>query len=714
MDQENQDKAAPAGATQISREALGEFVISLIQAFLRTGYYLPEHPESKRAKEGLHEEFQKLVRDSGEITFLVREEGALRNIYIEGIGEEALRLTGLMTRGMAETYNPRFAGFMERKELISLSLSSRMNPEEFSLFVDVMSEPSLLDMREHAAKEKFVAYIRERGISHISFVFNEDFITAQRNLPWRACMALSRLRKDFTMIPIFRNLEKEQLAEVRREVLAEIMRPLTSPDLAYAFLMNIDLAATGDLSEAEAEDEVLLVMNDDVLMEVASIFTGDASGREIKYREALPEKKFSRMLYKMATRLIRTDRHEAKERLEEMFTAGLLSMEDLPPDVKEVVMTIQMTVSLIGQRDKYMKHLDKAEDPEEYSKRAHTLARTIPYLLERGRCLEASMITERLAAHGREQSARAVIALETLAWLAKGDALNNAREAFMAVSKEERIYLGRIFSLMGRWAVPHLWRIVGETDDLWRRKQAAEILFEIGPEATASLVYEMERGALSQDTLATIIKVLGECSEDSLKSAVVRAVEKSAWDRDPEIRREAITALAKLDPGGNLELFLKSLEDLDSRVKKNAVRALGFTGSLGAVDPLLALVPLAADSDLEEDHGLAASAVDSLGRLYGPCPEAREKILSTLVEPAEGEYFKGKLKRLVGGARLPTAFLMSLAEAMGRVGGDPGRRVLSRMVRDREQAVSRKAADALARLDNSRTADTASGGSEEE
>ena len=39
---------------------LADFLLALIQAFLRTGYYTPDHPQSKKAKIGLYEVFKKI------------------------------------------------------------------------------------------------------------------------------------------------------------------------------------------------------------------------------------------------------------------------------------------------------------------------------------------------------------------------------------------------------------------------------------------------------------------------------------------------------------------------------------------------------------------------------------------------------------------------------------------------------------------------------
>ena len=55
------------------KDHLAKFLLSLIQAFLRTGYYTADHPQSEVAKEGLFEDFQDLLAQKYELTFLVCE-----------------------------------------------------------------------------------------------------------------------------------------------------------------------------------------------------------------------------------------------------------------------------------------------------------------------------------------------------------------------------------------------------------------------------------------------------------------------------------------------------------------------------------------------------------------------------------------------------------------------------------------------------------------
>ena len=88
--------AIPDDPYNKTKARLAEFLLSLIQAFLRTGYYTPDHPEAKKAKSGLCEDFQNLFTKQGELTFLVRDDPKGRNILIEGVLPEAQHLHSVM------------------------------------------------------------------------------------------------------------------------------------------------------------------------------------------------------------------------------------------------------------------------------------------------------------------------------------------------------------------------------------------------------------------------------------------------------------------------------------------------------------------------------------------------------------------------------------------------------------------------------------------
>jgi hypothetical protein len=103
----------PADPHKKLKANLAEFLLSLIQAFLRTGYYTSNHPEAKKAKLGLYEDFENLFTQKAELTFLVRDDPEGKHIIIEGVLPEIQSLNSAMLRGMAEMYAPKFAKFLE-------------------------------------------------------------------------------------------------------------------------------------------------------------------------------------------------------------------------------------------------------------------------------------------------------------------------------------------------------------------------------------------------------------------------------------------------------------------------------------------------------------------------------------------------------------------------------------------------------------------------
>ena len=269
-------------------EVLTEFILSLVQAFLRTGYYLPEHPESKKARVGLYNRFKSLFTGRHELTFMLKEMGEVQNILVDGPLPETQQLRSLMTKGMAEVYVPRLSKFLERKDLVSLTLKEDMGELEFSHFIDVMSEPSFQTL-DSECKNVFVERLRELEITHISFVFNEDIVTVERKLPWRAQLSISRLKKDLKCIPLFQNLDEEGFLSLRKQVMRDVLRPINKPDLMSAILLNSDLASTDEVSKDEIEDEVVAYISEDKLAatgrEALRIHEETETGRELEGRK---------------------------------------------------------------------------------------------------------------------------------------------------------------------------------------------------------------------------------------------------------------------------------------------------------------------------------------------------------------------------------------------------------------------------------------------
>ena len=58
----------------------------------------------------------------------------------------------------------------------------------------------------------------------------DDLVQGRRQLPWRVRMAISRLRKDLRLIPLYAAATRKRLQEVKEELLHDITRPLRRPE----------------------------------------------------------------------------------------------------------------------------------------------------------------------------------------------------------------------------------------------------------------------------------------------------------------------------------------------------------------------------------------------------------------------------------------------------------------------------------------------------
>ncbi|HEA68292.1 MAG TPA: hypothetical protein ENI07_15955, partial [Desulfobacterales bacterium] len=106
----------------------GEFLMDLTKAMLRSGYYSPDHPSSKTAKQGLYEALQNCLGDSKEIMITVQETRERSDILITGILDEPVNVKTLVGSGMAELFVPKLREYFKRKGLVSYAVKKSITP----------------------------------------------------------------------------------------------------------------------------------------------------------------------------------------------------------------------------------------------------------------------------------------------------------------------------------------------------------------------------------------------------------------------------------------------------------------------------------------------------------------------------------------------------------------------------------------------------------
>lgn len=698
--------SATSGVIQATETAIlersGDFVLSLLQAFLRAGYYLPDHPEARKAKAGLYDKFAELVAAEGELSFMIFEEQGRQGILLEGIVERPLRLSEILLHGVAETYTPHFIKFFERKEIISLSLTSRMGSDEFSQFIDIMSEPAYSSMEDTTAKEQFVRTLRNRQICNISFVFSEELITTRAKVPWRTVMALSRLKKDIHLLPILRNLEESELHQVKLNILNDILRPLGRGDLIYSFLINLDLASSELMGEEEAEQRVFNLTSDSLMIRVGDLFIRDTLASDGGFPEHVTTQKKGRILAGICQRLISSNNPQAGTILEILFEKGLISLEELPLPVKNRILTVKRVTTFLMKPDKFLESLDKTIETDIYEFRAQTTISFVPFLVERGNFSEAIAIVELINKHMHENSERSFCAIKRREDLIVGGTLELASRLFLTSTKEIRTLIGKLFQLIGYETIPHLQRILLESDDPWRSKQATEILVGMGDEAIESLVASVEDNLLPPVSIPVVLRIMSELPHGALQDRATQVMFKYNDSPGVEIRREALAGLCRLNPSGIFAILKTGLSDSDLRIRKISITGLGKGGDRRGFELLKSLLENANKTGRPDDQELASSAVEALGALMNSCPAACDTILSYLVSLVDNFCTRKGWKNLVSGAhKLPDSLLLTLTETLGKQRGATVAEQLTRLSKHQNPEVARRATELSEKRPNS-------------
>jgi hypothetical protein len=367
------DEPAPNATTEAALQSkeehapLADFTLALIQAMLRTGYYAADHPEAQKSMKGLYTQFLAVVSGRPELTYLILEKRDSREITIEGYDEVALPLHQLMLKGMADLFTPKFLDFFNRWKLISFSIKADASADEFNKFVELMSQPpSGGPIRE--ASERLTQAFVDHDILHISTVFKHEMVGRERRLPWRVRMALTRLRRDLKVLPLYKKSTPEQMRRIKLQIMDDVIRPIRTPTLLKDFLINYDLIAADidELEESQVEREIVANLGEGMLVATASQITGDLKDLGLGETDEMPEEEtYATMvravgvLRDIADQLCAIGSVLNHDFLEALVQQKVLPVEKLPAEVRRAIETRRLAEAFRARKDQYLDYLRK-------------------------------------------------------------------------------------------------------------------------------------------------------------------------------------------------------------------------------------------------------------------------------------------------------------------------------------------------------------------
>lgn len=676
---------------------LTDFVLHIIQAFLRTGYYTPDHPESVKAKAGLYEQFQSLFDREDELAFLARDDQEQKEVLIEGVLPEPQRLSRMMMRGMGELYIPKFVNYLERKDLISLTMKSRMEQVEFTQFIDLMSDPSFLDTHRKEDKDRFISALYRSGIFNISFVFNEEMVLApDREMPWRARVTLSRMKKELKMIPYFQKMSGQELQVIRKRLLEDAIRPLRTHELIYSVIQNSDLAATPENREEVIEDVLVGFLPSLYFIGTTKLFLREHLNLKKLQKKDHFEEKSDRLLKKFIVRLKGVETREGENLLEEFFRNQLVALDDLTPALRDKILLEKLTDKFLKYAEQFYQQLDQAKDKERFITIAGSFVKILPELIRRDRYTEVLQIIETLKQHFHKKMMWALLAGQVLEEIGKGPVPLMLEEKFLTAKKEVRAAILPIFAALEVGSIPHLLNILRKSQDQWVRKNACEALIQIGTVAAVHLLKELEQQQTSVETTCDILRVLGEIKSEEWKAPLIKILRKNVTHEHPKLREQALHTFCLIAGKEGEEIFLSSLSDKSPEVQRRAIWCLGMIKSTRGAERMVELLKQIPQTPSPQTDQLETQIYSALGLTGNVDIERRttEQILIEILEKRGMKQWMGLFQK----NPLSEMALETICTALGKIGTERSIKVLGKVEKSCDETLLPKIREALRKI----------------
>jgi HEAT repeat protein len=676
---------------------LTDFILHIVQAFLRTGYYTPDHPESIKAKGGLYQQFKSLFEREDELAFLARDDQEQKEVLIEGILPEPQRLSRMMMRGMGELYIPKFVNYLERKDLVSLTMKSRMDQTEFTQFIDLMSDPAFLDTHRKEDKDRFISALYQHSISNISFVFNEEMVLApDREMPWRARVTLSRMKKELKMIPFFQKMSGQELQVIRKRLLEDAIRPLRSTELIYSVVQNSDLASTPETREEAIEDVLVPFLPSIYFIGTTKVFLREHLNLKKLQKKDHFEEKSDRLLKKFMVRLKGVGTQEAENLLEEFFRNQLITLEDLTPSLRDKILLEKLTDKFLKYTEQFYQQLDQAKDKEKFITIASSFVKILPELIRRDRYTEVFQIIDNLKQHFHKKMMWALLAGQVLEEVGKGPVPVMLEEKFLTAKKEVRAAIIPIFAALEVGSIPHLLNILRKSQDQWVRKNACEALIQIGTVAAVHLLKELEQQQTSVETTCDILRVLGEIKSEQWKGPLIKILKKNVTHEHPKLKEQALHTFCLIGGKEGEEIFLNSLSDKSLEVQKRSIWCLGMIKSARGAEKMVGVLKQIPNTPSPQTDQLETQIYSALGLTGNQTIEGRttEQILIEILEKRGMKQWMGLFQK----NPLSDMALETLCTALGKIGTERSIKILGKVEKSCEDTLLPKIKEALRKI----------------
>ncbi len=572
--------------TRLAWQRCGEFTMALIKTLLQTGTYSLDHPLAQQASAELFGRFKLLTQDATELSYVLMSTVDDRGVMVEGLLPEPIEVGKTFRSMMGDHFVAKFHDYFLRNRIASFTIKHEIERDEFDRFLEIWVNWGLRLTQDATGAESAVRLSQEftrHDVLRVTIIGIDEVLGGFRQLSWAVKIALSRIRKDISRLPMLKGAAPETIQALKAQAVSDIVRPITRYDLLRDILLNLDLVTDGlDYTRPdELEQAVLGALAPATVHQVALLLLDliqTYQDRPAQFRVVGRDPKdvaesARHVLRSALLRLAPLDIPESRSLLEQCHQLDLIGFDDLPKSVQRKIRAGRTTSRFIERIDAYLADLDGATDATTYLKYTNVLVLILPELLARGRADLVGRVFEILERHEASESpfpGRQRFIRELLGALESGGFVDALIQATAATSKEVRDPLERAVAMFGETVVPGLVSVLATEQDVSARKAACSVLVRIGPPALRQLTDELRAHRHPWFTARNLIQVLAEIGS---RDAIPVMIEYSAHP-NPKVREECLIGLARIGGEDVDSALLRFLGDDEEPVVRRAIQQL--------------------------------------------------------------------------------------------------------------------------------------------
>lgn len=620
------------------RKLLASFVSNMCKCVLQTSLYTRDHPQARAGVDLTFQAMEAISDSFGEFTFIVsswKEEEA--GMAIEGLFDEPTDLGQIVTGTAGEHFEAKLYSFCKRNRLISFSIKNTITQDEFHRFIAVFVEfhvdsASTVLMQEYgqdASGPDFTEKLLKENVINVPIVCEQDMLEAKRRIPWRVRVALSRLKKDLSMIPIYAQASAMELRAAKLRLLRDILRPLRQGSHLRDLFVNLDLIsdAIAEFEGVDLEVDIMDALSVDRALELTRQLLKEKSRIENptlagdSQLSNIPdvEETISRQLTLLGVVLGHSEEtDQAEEMLRDLYLIGAIGADLLPRTMREQVSMERWTASFLNDSKGFLTLFSQIEISTAYLQQLPNLISIIPQLIELQKFSDAKAIIEMLREH-RDPSntdgfpGRAEAVSHAMENLNNEEVVKLLVEAARTAPPDVREILSQLFVALGRSAVPALVLVLDRSERRDILNETGLTFIAMGKEAVEPLVEVLNTGGLRRDTACSIINVLSQLGDENTGASLSRYTRHPQW----QVRHAAIQAIFQLLGPNAIDPLISALDDREPNVARHAIHLLERLRSrkLTLVLKLIDVLNPPEESEIRRDSSVVAAAVALLASL---------------------------------------------------------------------------------------------------